>query len=526
MRKTFWDSFADGQRAMAPIVQAFKDYQVGQAAQSNQVQEGAAGREEAIKLGNQANEYDAAATGLDMSRFDSPEQYSAAQQAYTDAAATARDKAGLALSSGKNAFYVGDKSFDDQGSAQRFADSQNLRAMAEAYSKQGNPMEALKLKQMGQQMDLGALQISQAQRNEQKAQEEDLISNEIKSLQEGFYSTDPAKRNEALTKVLGGITNDPNSSATGGLVSGPDGKKYVALTQHTWDEKAGKPVQSTQYVDADKVSPDMFMQGLGQYARSRYSMLGADQLYKANADARGDRQVAATETTANAAMRNAATSEKYRADQAGYMRGMLGIHQQELGLKRSALNANQQKHDWVPAGEDNGVPVFLDRKNFNPANGTGLVRSDGKPVQDSLSIYRKFTGAANPATAKAPTEMSVADAQALSDHVAQAVASKAKGDANFAKLLKADPSAAQQQVIGELGQQYGKLGVRVRGLGLPQAPQSTEMKMPPGYGAAQPPESAPPVRQQGLLDRFIDSMDARAKQHAIDEEDRRSRLGL
>lgn len=219
--------------------------------------------------------------------------------------------------------------------------------------------------------------------------------------------------------------------------------------------------------------------------------------------------------------RSDATTAQHYADWAAHQRAQLALQQGELSLKQRALNASAAASSFGQTqylnGQDGGVVAVTPVRNKN-----GTVSYPATPLA-GVGLTPKMSGEK---PTRQLTEMSIADAQALSDHVNQATAMRAKADANFAKLLKADPAAARQQVISGLSDQYNELGVRVRGLGLPQAPQSTEMKMPPGYGAAQPPESAPPVRQQGLLDRFINSMDARAKQRAIDEEDRRSRLGL
>lgn len=119
-------------------------------------------------------------------------------------------------------------------------------------------------------------------------------------------------------------------------------------------------------------------------------------------------------TTADAAMRNAATQEQYRKDSVderrrtreedvNYMQDgtgrILGFRQGKLvgtfGNARPVLGGGggdgSGAGSWAPLGTDvDGTPVMMDRKTM------GLRRLDGALIQDVKSLYRKMTGEGQP----------------------------------------------------------------------------------------------------------------------------------
>ena len=113
-------------------------------------------------------------------------------------------------------------------------------------------------------------------------------------------------------------------------------------------------------------------------------------------------------TTADAAMRNAATQEQFRQDSiderrrareedVNYMQDgtgrILGFRQGKLigafGSARPVMGGGDGSGaaSWAPLGTDaDGTPVMMDRKTMQ------LRRLDGAPIQDVKSLYRKMTG--------------------------------------------------------------------------------------------------------------------------------------
>lgn len=113
-------------------------------------------------------------------------------------------------------------------------------------------------------------------------------------------------------------------------------------------------------------------------------------------------------TTADAAMRNAATQEQYRQDSieerrrareedVTYMQDGTGrilcFRQGKLigtfGSARPVMGGGDGSGatPWVPLGTDeDGTPVMMNRKTM------GLRRLDEAPIQDVKSLYRKMTG--------------------------------------------------------------------------------------------------------------------------------------
>lgn len=176
MSRGGWNSLVQGVNLGYSLRDAMQERdlrdQMGEAAKSGAVEDSGV---------QSADEYTRAAGGLNPEQFESPEQYAAAKQAYTDAAGKF-----------KGQYTVGDKSFANQADADQALRGLRLNKMAEVYSQNGKPEDAMRLQGMAQESELRGLQIKGAKRKDKDEEYMSKVNDFIRASgdmsDEDFYS--------------------------------------------------------------------------------------------------------------------------------------------------------------------------------------------------------------------------------------------------------------------------------------------------------------------------------------------------
>lgn len=249
MRKGFWQSFNEGYGATKRVgddIEAFLDKKgLADAYAQGDIKNTNTGTDAAVEYGN-------AAQGLDQASFDSPEQYAAAEKAYTDAASQA-------LQQGQG-YAIGDKQFTNRAEAEAAQPGLRNAAVAAYYGGKGEvgkqmeyEKEARSAKLQGMQMEGAEMELDQKKKMKDAY---DTYQKDLESAKGDFWNV-AKKRFNGNNGHLGegaykDATIDFKETPEGAIVWAKDAKgNLLGQAQHVTRQQVENDIIHSYFVKTD-----------------------------------------------------------------------------------------------------------------------------------------------------------------------------------------------------------------------------------------------------------------------------------
>jgi hypothetical protein len=249
MRKGFWQSFNEGYGSTKRVgddIEAFLDKKgLADAYAQGDIKNTNTGTDAAVEYGN-------AAQGLDQASFDSPEQYAAAEKAYTDAASQA-------LQQGQG-YAIGDKQFTNRAEAEAAQPGLRNAAVAAYYGGKGEvgkqmeyEKEARAAKLQGMQMEGAEMDLAQ---KKQMKSAYDTYQKDLEAAKGDFWNVAKARFNGNNGHLGEGVykdaTIDIEETPEGAIVWAKDAKgNLLGQAQHVTRQQVENDIIHSYFAKTD-----------------------------------------------------------------------------------------------------------------------------------------------------------------------------------------------------------------------------------------------------------------------------------
>jgi len=267
-------------------------------------------------------------------------------------------------------------------------DRARMEEVANTYGRLGRPGEALKMRAAGVQLDAARQGLRKGEFEIAAAEDAD---RERRAVNDAFSVFQKARKGDkdALGQLLQLGASAYNQNPAGTEYDDGSSVHYDADGQQLYHMDGSGAVRTLRLNELDKGKLDSLLEHGFRAHLASVSPRTFSEVSKLNAQ---DRELYFKGLTAQAALQNARTNERYRGDQADYQRGHLGLMRDEFDAKKRGgyfTRDSGYTPSFIPAGRlDDGTQVVFDQRSGRYMDGMS-----GKPLSEGqVRLFQKVTG--------------------------------------------------------------------------------------------------------------------------------------